>query len=231
MLLVQSSPLALTFDLLNGLSCSRILNDFLRRFGDCSELSKTWMLGWINYSLTVDNSWFSWLASWRSRQTLLSLKVSWFKLGAPLILTSLILLPTRHLPLWLWPSIGNSFLLVLMRPRIWVTTFNAALIYLSHRRRAVEYSAAIFFAVWTILSLVNLTVCNAVVHMRLPLVGSLEVKVVLNSGLFSHWWCGRTQKIPLAVIHVDHLIWLDFVIMIKVNLLLAPLNLYLIFNP
>lgn len=32
------------------------------------------------------------------------------------------------------------------------------------------------------------------------------------------------------MIHVDHLIWLDFVIMIKVNLLLAPLNLYLIFN-
>lgn len=73
-----------------------------------------------------------------------------------------------------------------MRPRIWVTTFNAALIYLSHRRRVVEYSAAIFFAVWTILSLVYLMGCNAVVQMRLPLVGSLEVKVVLNSGLFFH---------------------------------------------
>lgn len=73
-----------------------------------------------------------------------------------------------------------------MRPRIWVTTFNAALIYLSHRRRVVEYSAAIFFAVWTILFLVYLMGCNAVAQMRLPLVGSLEVKVVLNSGLFSH---------------------------------------------
>ena len=32
------------------------------------------------------------------------------------------------------------------------------------------------------------------------------------------------------MIHIDHLIWLDFVIMIKLNLLLVPLNLYLIFN-